>query len=70
MKFHIFIGSLIQITAPSRDEYQFVDRKGHHSINAMGIAGPDLRFYAFSSRWPGSTNDARVYGQVLENKLE
>lgn len=53
-------GTLVPIIAPSDDEYQFVDRRQQHSINCMGVAGPDLQFYFFSSRWPGSVNDARV----------
>jgi hypothetical protein len=54
-------GSLVQIIAPSIDEPQFVDRKGHHSINVMGVCGPDLRFYSISVKFPGAVNDARVF---------
>lgn len=32
-------GSLINIVAPSENEFQFVDRKSNHSINAMAVAG-------------------------------
>jgi len=53
-------GSLVPIIAPTEDEYQFVDRHGQHSINCQAVAGPDLAFYSWSSRWPGSVHDARV----------
>lgn len=32
-------GSLISIVAPAENEYQYVDRKSGHSINAMAVAG-------------------------------
>lgn len=32
-------GSLIKIIAPAENEFQFVDRKSNHSINAMAVAG-------------------------------
>lgn len=36
-------GTLIPIMAPAQYEYQFVDRKGGHSINAMFVAGPEYK---------------------------
>lgn len=54
-------GTLINILAPSQDEFQYVDRKSDHSINAMFVCGPNLRFFAASVRWPGSVHDARVF---------
>lgn len=53
-------GSLIPIEAPSEDEYQYVDRHHQHSLNAMAVSGPNLYFYSFSCRWPGSLHDGRV----------
>lgn len=54
-------GTLIELAyVPHEFEHQYVDRHHRHSINAMAVAGPDYRLYAFSSRWPGSVNDARV----------
>lgn len=52
--------SLIKIKAPSNNEYQYVDRHGNHSINALFVAGADHEIYFCSKRWPGSVHDARV----------
>ncbi|XP_021958890.1 putative nuclease HARBI1 [Folsomia candida] len=53
-------GSLIKIDSPPVNEEQYVDRNGNHSLNLMGICGPDHSFYFVSCRWPGSVHDARV----------
>ena len=53
-------GSLIYIDAPTESEEQFVDRKGHHSINLSAICGPDGMFYWINCSMPGSVHDARV----------
>ena len=54
-------GTLIPIMTPSENEWQFVDRKGSHSLNVLAIAGPDYQFYAVNANWPGSVHDARVH---------
>jgi hypothetical protein len=53
-------GTLIQIKAPCVDEEHFVDRHGNHSLNCMVVAGPTLKAYYVSARWPGRLNDKRV----------
>ena len=53
-------GTLIPMRAPKDNEAQYVDRHGNHSINAMFVCGPNMRFYFASVRWPGAVNDARV----------
>ncbi|KAJ3654353.1 hypothetical protein Zmor_013546 [Zophobas morio] len=53
-------GILINIDAPTVDEEGFVDRYGDHSINVMGVCGPDYNFYYINSNWPGSVHNARV----------
>lgn len=53
-------GTLIPIKRPRNNEEQFIDRHGNHSINAMFVCGPNLKFYYCSARWPGSVHDARV----------
>ena len=64
-------GTHVPIEAPTESEHQFVNRKGMHSINAMAVCGPDMRFYYMSSRWPGSVNDARVFrNSVLRTRLD
>uniref|UniRef100_A0A914V606 Putative nuclease HARBI1 n=1 Tax=Plectus sambesii TaxID=2011161 RepID=A0A914V606_9BILA len=64
-------GTLVEILAPTEDEDQYVDRHGTHSINAMFVCGPNLRFYAAAVRWPGAVNDARVLrNSVLRRSFE
>lgn len=53
-------GSHVNIVTPSENEPQFVNRHQQHSINCMAVCGPNMDFYFFSSRWPGSVNDSRV----------
>uniref|UniRef100_A0A914VDH0 DDE Tnp4 domain-containing protein n=1 Tax=Plectus sambesii TaxID=2011161 RepID=A0A914VDH0_9BILA len=53
-------GTLVEILAPTEYVDQYIDRHGTHSINAMFVCGPNLRFYAASVRWPGAVNDTRV----------
>uniref|UniRef100_A0A914WMT9 DDE Tnp4 domain-containing protein n=1 Tax=Plectus sambesii TaxID=2011161 RepID=A0A914WMT9_9BILA len=64
-------GMLIEILSPTEYEDQYVDRHGTHSINAMFVCGPNLRFYVASVRWPGAVNDARVLrNSVLRRRFE
>ena len=71
MVFGCVDGTLINIIAPSEDENQYVDRKSDHSINAMFVCGPNLRFFAASVRWPGSVHDARVFrNSAVARRLE
>jgi len=64
-------GSHFEIVAPSKDEPQFVNRHGWHSINAFFVAGPKLRFYYVNSKWPGAVGDARVFrNSSLKRRLE
>ena len=54
-------GSLIGIKAPSNREYQFIDRHGNHSINAVFVCGPRLNFFFCSAKYPGSVHDSRAF---------
>uniref|UniRef100_A0A914WLW5 DDE Tnp4 domain-containing protein n=1 Tax=Plectus sambesii TaxID=2011161 RepID=A0A914WLW5_9BILA len=64
-------GTLIEILAPTECEDQYIDRHGTHSINAMFVCGPNLRFYAALVCWPGALNDARVLrNSVLRKSFE
>lgn len=53
-------GTLIPILTPSENEWQFVDRKGGHSLNVMVTAGANYRIFFVNANWPGSVHDARV----------
>src|SRR5689334_21933554 len=54
-------GKHINIIAPKKNEEQFVNKHGNHSINSMLVCGPNLKIFYVSSKWPGSVSDARVY---------
>ena len=54
-------GTLVKILSPSVNEHQYVDRHNEHSINAMFVCGPTMKFYVACVRWPGSVHDARVF---------
>ncbi len=53
-------GTHIPIKAPSDREWEFVNRKGRHSINVQLICDAELRIINAVVRWPESTHDARI----------
>ena len=53
-------GTLIRIYRLTKNETNFVDRLGNHSLNYMAMCDPDCSFYHVCARWLGSVNDARV----------
>jgi len=55
-------GTLIAISTPSEDEHLYVSRKGGHSLNVLAICNANLKFTYVVSKYPGSTNDAFVWG--------
>ena len=50
----------IHIQAPHEREWEFVNRKGRHSINVQLIGNADLKITNCVVRWPGSVHDARI----------
>ena len=54
-------GSHVEIKTPIKNEGQFVNRHGTHSINMMCVCGPSLRFYYVSAKNPGCVNDSRIF---------
>lgn len=54
-------GSLIEIKAPNENECQFIDRHGNHSVNAIFVCGPRMKFFFCSARYPGSVHDSRAF---------
>lgn len=50
----------IRIISPSHHEWQFVNRKGYHSINVQLVCDPDLKIINCEVKWPGSTHDSRI----------
>ncbi|TMS36921.1 hypothetical protein L596_003977 [Steinernema carpocapsae] len=45
-----------RIKAPTEREYEFVNRKQFHSINAMVIAPPDLVAIYLNAKFPGRSH--------------
>uniref|UniRef100_A0A674NF10 Putative nuclease HARBI1 n=1 Tax=Takifugu rubripes TaxID=31033 RepID=A0A674NF10_TAKRU len=50
----------IHIQAPHEREWEFVNRKGRHSINVQLIGNADLQIINCVVRWPGSVHDSRI----------
>jgi len=42
-------GTLVPLDAPVKNEAAYVDRHGNHSIIALMICGPDMKFYYVSA---------------------
>lgn len=64
-------GSHFEIIAPSKDEPQFVNRHGTHSLNGLLVSGPKLRFYYVLTKYPGCVHDARVFRvSTLKRRLD
>lgn len=56
-------GTHIPIQAPTQNEWQFVNRKGTHSINIQLMCDHELKIVNCVVRWPGSTHDSRILTQ-------
>ena len=48
----------VKVIAPSRNEYEYVNRKGYHSINVQLICDADHKILNCVVKWPGSVRDA------------
>ncbi|KAM8823429.1 LOW QUALITY PROTEIN: putative nuclease HARBI1 [Spinachia spinachia] len=46
----------VHIQAPRENEWEFINRKGRHSINVQLVCDADL----IITKWPGSVHDARI----------
>ena len=53
-------GSHIQIIAPHKDEFAYVNRKKIHSINILGICNANLLFLDVVAKWPESSHDSFI----------
>ncbi|XP_034073100.1 putative nuclease HARBI1 [Gymnodraco acuticeps] len=51
----------VHIQAPRQREWEYVNRKGRHSINVQLVGDADLAITNCVARWPGSVHDARIF---------
>ena len=57
-------GTLIRILGRGIvNRENFRDRHGHISLNVMAVCDHQLRFMNVVNRWPGSTNDSRIFNE-------
>nr|XP_055063040.1 putative nuclease HARBI1 isoform X2 [Misgurnus anguillicaudatus] len=63
-RFSNIIGAIdcthIAIKAPSTNEFNYVNRKGFHSINVQVICDANLSLLNVVARWPGGTHDSFI----------
>ena len=53
-------GTHVLITPPKDDEVSFVNRHHTHSLNVLGVAGPDHQFLYVNANFGGRSHDSRV----------
>ena len=53
-------GTKVRIQAPTWKEYEYVNRKGYHSLNIQIICNAECRIINCVVKWPGGTHDARI----------
>ncbi|KAM4540107.1 putative nuclease HARBI1 [Odontesthes bonariensis] len=53
----------VHIQAPREREWEYVNRKGRHSINIQLVGNGDLIITNCVVKWPGSVHDARILRQ-------
>uniref|UniRef100_A0A8C5DII3 Putative nuclease HARBI1 n=1 Tax=Gouania willdenowi TaxID=441366 RepID=A0A8C5DII3_GOUWI len=59
------------IQAPHEREWEYINRKGRHSINIQLVGDADLLITNCVVKWPGSVHDARILREsALYRKLQ
>ena len=53
-------GTHIPCIPPSAEARRYINRKGYHSQNVMGICDFEMKFTFILTGWEGSAHDARV----------
>ena len=51
-------GTQIQILAPTRNEHEYINRRGKHSINVQIVSDANLRVINCVVKYPGSLHDS------------
>uniref|UniRef100_A0A8C4RFS1 DDE Tnp4 domain-containing protein n=1 Tax=Erpetoichthys calabaricus TaxID=27687 RepID=A0A8C4RFS1_ERPCA len=65
------LGNTPNTIVPHEREWQYVNRKGRHSINVQLVANADLIITNCVVKWPGSAHDARILRErALYRKLQ
>ena len=63
-------GTFIRVKKPALNTSEFICRKGFPALNVQIFAGPDYKIHDSIVKWPGATNDARMFRQSdLKHKL-
>ncbi|KAM4531402.1 putative nuclease HARBI1 [Odontesthes bonariensis] len=58
----------VHIQAPREREWEYVNRKGRHSINIQLVGNADLIITNCVVKWPGSVHDARILKELQTNR--
>uniref|UniRef100_A0A914UQC5 Putative nuclease HARBI1 n=1 Tax=Plectus sambesii TaxID=2011161 RepID=A0A914UQC5_9BILA len=54
-------GTQVKVKGPRRREYEYVGRKGGHTMNVQAVALPDGTFSNVLVKYPGSAHDSRIF---------